>query len=337
MKNLLDQLPTGIVAEGTRLWNDAWSYAQTAPHLQYDSRSDKSDTAKFLESELMAPLRLEPDWPAASAPYPVAGSFVHQDIVDDDLPLVDEMLRQWTKMDAESVAAEAQEMRWPIVPYRKLANRPTSDLYLHQTFCVRKVSVDQLLIVDMTTHWAGPLATKFLANQGATVIKVDPNCRPDGMRARPMLYQHLNNAKDLVDLDLRRNPDRSEFESLLRNADVLVESFSRRVLPNFGYTQTYLRNNFPDLAVLSVKSFEHDSDEASWLAYGSGIHAISGLGMTKGIPSPAPLPYPDFLAGLATLRAILRSVATATSQVEVSLMASVAPLIAIAAGGSCSE
>ena len=43
----------------------------------------------------------------------------------------------------------------------------------------------------MTVMWAGPLATRRLAELGADVVKVEPSCRLDGTRDTPM-YDALN-------------------------------------------------------------------------------------------------------------------------------------------------
>jgi len=334
MRSVVSQLPAGVIAESVRLWDGAWHHSKIGPDRERCDEQEVSSTIEFIESELSAPIRLEPQWPPPLAPRPVGQGHIHADIVDEEIPLIEAMLSEWNRMDAESVAVAAQELRWPVVPYRQLPTSPPKARSQSTNDNTPRVSVGQLSVVDMTTHWAGPLATKLLADHGATVIKVDPNCRPDGMRARPGLYQHLNGSKDLVDLDLRHDADRSIFESMLEEADVLVESFSRRVLPNFGYAISRLAKQFPRLSIVSVKSFDIGSAEASWLAYGSGIHAASGLGLTTGTPKPSPLPYPDFLAGLTTFGTILQSVSTRTRHAEVSLMASVAPLVAVAVEGS---
>ena len=47
--------------------------------------------------------------------------------------------------------------------------------------------------------------------------------------------------------------------------------------------------------------------ESSWVAFGRGVHAASGLGMVDGVPTPALLAYPDPLAGLVAFAAVLRA------------------------------
>lgn len=195
---------------------------------------------------------------------------------------------------------------------------------------------DQPLVVDLTALWAGPLATALLADLGAEVVKVDPAARPDGLARHRAFHHHLNSAKQVVDLDLRDDSDRGRFEALLDRADLLIDSFSRRVMPNFGYSRPALAARWPWLAALSITAFPASAPEADWIAYGSGIHAAMGLGDRgpgRGF-EPAPVAYPDALAGLAAFAAAAELLARDSStpaSAEVSLAAAVAPLTHLAA------
>ena len=196
---------------------------------------------------------------------------------------------------------------------------------------------DQPLVVDLTALWAGPLATALLADLGADVVKVDPAARPDGLARHRAFHHHLNSAKQVVDLDLRDDSDRRRFEALLDRADLLIDSFSRRVMPNFGYGRPALAARWPRLAALSITAFPASAAEADWIAYGPGVHAAMGLGDRGPGRSfdPAPVAYPDALAGLAAFASAAELLArgpSAPASAEVSLAATVTPLTRLAAG-----
>ncbi len=268
---------------------------------------------------------------------------------------------------AERLAAEAQVWRLPVTPYRRLdqavralpalPDRPTSpsdedggrDLGERSGQAGsaggrdrlerRQRPRDQPLVVDLTALWAGPLATALLADLGAEVVKVDPSTRPDGLTRHRGLYDHLNSAKQVVDLDLGAEPGRRRFEALLDRADLLVDSFSRRVMPNFGYGRPALAARWPRLAALSITAFPASATEADWIAYGPGVHAAMGLG-DRGPGrafEPAPVAYPDALAGLAAFAAGAELLARGpgpSGGAEVSLAGAVAPLTRLAAASS---
>lgn len=161
-------------------------------------------------------------------------------------------------------------------------------------------------VVDMTSMWAGPLATCLLAAQGAEVIKVEPSCRLDGMRGTPEMFAVLNERKRVVDLDLRSAHDRSAFFDLVARADLVIDSFSPRVMPNLGLTRSALVDAGGDsLVTLSMPAFPQ-GPRRSWIAYGNGVHAASGLGDLGDGRFYAPsVSYPDPIAGLTAYSTVL--------------------------------
>ena len=211
-----------------------------------------------------------------------------------------------TTVGAEELAAAAQDLRLPVTPYRRpaevtpLAASPPAG-------SGRRRPWDRAgrppLVIDLTALWAGPLATSLLARLGAEVVKVDPSCRPDGLGEERPVYDALNGDKTIVDLDLRLAADRARFEALAARADVVVDSFSRRVMPNFGYAPETLHQRF-GVSTLSIVAFPAGTPEQDWVSYGPGVHAMSGLayggpGAPRSGPQAAPIAYPDVLAGLA--------------------------------------
>ena len=48
--------------------------------------------------------------------------------------------------------------------------------------------LSDLLVVDLSSMWAGPLCGQLLAQAGATVVKVESPARPDGTRAGPAAF-----------------------------------------------------------------------------------------------------------------------------------------------------
>ena len=190
--------------------------------------------------------------------------------------------------------------------------------------------------------WAGPLATAMMRGLGASVVKVEMPTRLDGMRRAfatdpdakrsSAMFTTLNSGKRLLRLDLRRERDRASFEQLLAESDLLVESFSRRVMPNLGYDEERLRAIRPGLLIAAVRAFG-PGEKAAWIAYGSGIHAASGLAdLGRERFGAACVSYPDPLAGVALFAAMVGQVLSRertgrASTVEVSLWDALRPLL----------
>lgn len=180
-------------------------------------------------------------------------------------------------------------------------------------------------VVDLTVMWAGPLATWLLAGLGAQVTTIEPSIRPDGSRAsqgggiypggvlvpgdgtRSAMFNAFSDGKDRRDLDLRRPADITEFNRLLDSADVLVDNLSPRARAQLGIAEFAEKNRNPALVAVSLPAFGVHDRHRSWVAYGSLVHAISGLALPDPLaePVPAATAYPDPLAGIiAALAAV---------------------------------
>ena len=205
--------------------------------------------------------------------------------------------------DPESVARRAQVWRLPVTPYRKnpvlLAPNEVGD-------STDFVEPRTLKIIDLTSMWAGPLCTELLARAGASVIKIEPSSRPDGLRygdgddgsGNAPMFVELNRSKEFADIDLRYCSEGGEFHQLVRSADLVVTSLSPRANENLGITFEKLTSINPDIAVLSITAFASHSPESDWVAYGTGVHAASGLGWHRGEPLTPAFSYLDPIAGL---------------------------------------
>jgi hypothetical protein len=162
-------------------------------------------------------------------------------------------------------------------------------------------------ICDMTAMWSGPLATWLLASLGADVRKVEPACRLDGTRgvagraSGDAAFRALNRNKSRLDFDLRDLDQRAAFREELSVAQLLISNFSPRVSRNLGIgAQDLAGARKRPLTCLTMPAFPDGAPERQWRAYGSGVHAVSGLGVTSdGRPWTAPAPYCDMLSGFA--------------------------------------
>jgi hypothetical protein len=285
--------------------------------------------------------------PPRPDPFPVGAGAVAADLAgppDRELfARLLESLEPDERDDPELVAARAQEVRLPVLPYRPAGD---GEALVEAAPAAAAIGAGERplagrSVVDLSSMWAAPLATALLARLGAEVVKVEMPSRPDGLRrwglapgesgGASRFHDALNGGKRLLRLDLREEPDRRRFEELLAGADLLVESFSRRVMANLGYPVEELRRHRPSLRIARLRAFPPGPNQ-DWTAYGSGIHAIAGLGDRGGGRfAAAALSYPDPLAGLQLFAACLAQLGeqrhgAEVAVAEVSLLGAVAPL-----------
>ncbi|MEX2626873.1 MAG: CoA transferase [Ilumatobacteraceae bacterium] len=229
---------------------------------------------------------------------------------------------------ARTIADEAQIWRLPVCEY---VRRDDTDRAPHDSGATTTVTgstagtargratggcppLDGITVCDLTAMWAGPLSTWLLAGAGATVHKIEPRVRIDGMRgldgggihppdvdpatgSASAMFNALNRQKTCHDLDLRDPDDRAAFFALVATSDLVVDSFSRRVMPNLGLSPEALRAAHPGIATLSIPAFPEG--HAWQVALGPAVHAATGLGdLGAGRFATPTVAYPDPLAGL---------------------------------------
>lgn len=178
-----------------------------------------------------------------------------------------------------------------------------------------------LNVIDLTWVYAGPLATRVLADFGATVIKVEGPGHPDASRGGgghingdltlegSVAFAHFNAGKLGLSLDLTTEPAREALRDLVRWADVLVESYTPGVMDAWGLGFDALREINPRLVMLSTSLMGQTGPLSKFAGFGNLAGAISGFYEVTGWPDRAPagpfLAYTDYVAPKFTMAALL--------------------------------
>ena len=178
-----------------------------------------------------------------------------------------------------------------------------------------------LRILDMTTFWAGPCCTHFMALLGAEVIHVESARRPDGTRLiagipvteeqwweKSPIFAALNTNKKSLTLDLQSPRGREVLRRLVATCDVIVENFTPRVLDQIGLDFTAVQEIRPDAVMLRMPGFGLDGPWRDNPAFAYAIESASGLSWLTGYPDRPPYePYSigDPNAGVHAFNALL--------------------------------
>ena len=139
------------------------------------------------------------------------------------------------------------------------------------------------LVVDLSSLWAGPLCGALLGPASARVVKLESRDRPDGARNGPRhFFDLLNAGKHSVALELSSARDRTRLASLLRRADVVIESSRPRALAQLGIDAEALVAECPGLTWLSITGYGRREPEANWVAFGDDAAVAAGLAVATG-------------------------------------------------------
>lgn len=183
--------------------------------------------------------------------------------------------------------------------------------------------LEGIRIIDLSMGWAGPLATRNLADMGAQVIKVESCERFDWWRSweatqawiadngaeKSPQYLYVNRNKQDITLDLENPRGRELLLQLVATADVLVENYSGGVLPKLKLDYSNLIEANPGLVMVSMPAFGSTGPWSQFRAYGSTVEHSSGLPHLVGDPEQAPtmqhVAFGDAVGGLNGTAAIL--------------------------------
>ena len=153
-----------------------------------------------------------------------------------------------------------------------------------------------LKILELGAGAAGPVATRYFADQGATVVRVESGVRPDflrllhfrpgdphGLNGGPM-FVLMNPNKLSVSVNLSKPEGIAVVERLVRWADVVSENFSPRAMAKWGLSYERLRELKPDLVMVSSCLFGQTGPQRMYPGFGGQGSAIAGFNHLAGWP-----------------------------------------------------
>ncbi len=138
-------------------------------------------------------------------------------------------------------------------------------------------------VLDFSTMMAGPYATRYLADLGADVVKIE-SAEGDYIRQREPMRQgcsayfgHLNAGKRSICLDLKDPAAIAAVKTMVGCVDVVVENFRPGAMQRLGLGWEDLRVLNPRLIYCSISGFGQTGPDAFKPAYAQIVQAASGF------------------------------------------------------------
>ncbi|HLB12022.1 MAG TPA: CoA transferase, partial [Dehalococcoidia bacterium] len=174
----------------------------------------------------------------------------------------------------------------------------------------RKLPLEGIRIADFSWFGAGPIATKYMADHGAEVVKVESEAKLDGLRyAQPIpdgkpgpnssgYYNNFNSSKLGITLNMDHPKGRELARRLVAVCDVVIENYTPRVAEKWGLTYKELVKVKPDIIVVNQPMQGLTGPHRDYRGFGAAIQALSGINSLTGYPECPPVGtgtnYPDF-------------------------------------------
>ncbi|HWQ76838.1 MAG TPA: CaiB/BaiF CoA-transferase family protein [Syntrophomonas sp.] len=171
--------------------------------------------------------------------------------------------------------------------------------------------LEGIKVIDFSQYYPGAFATLRLLDQGAEVIKVES---PSGDPARQvdvwyeggegMNFRCNNRGKKSIVANLKDKNDLQKVLNLIKDADIVLESFRPGVTKKLGIDYDTLTKIKPDLIYASLTGFGQSGSLSSLASHDMNYMALSGFLDQLLDPNGNPIvPYhsiSDTIGGIAT-------------------------------------
>ena len=149
-----------------------------------------------------------------------------------------------------------------------------------------------LRVVDLTRVLAGPLATMWLGDMGADVIKIERPGRGDDTRAwgppfagtESAYFLGVNRNKRSVTLDLTTEAGLDVLRRLIHDADIVVDNFKLGTLDRWGLDDDWFEANAPQVVRCTIGGYGSSGPKAGKPGYDFILQAETGLMAITGEP-----------------------------------------------------
>jgi benzylsuccinate CoA-transferase BbsF subunit len=167
-------------------------------------------------------------------------------------------------------------------------------------------------ILEFGSGAAGPIASRYFAEHGATVIRIESRSRPEFLRGMAVamrspyglegsgIFGALNVGKKSVALNLK-NPDGVALgKQLFGWADLVLENFAPKAMRGFGLDYESMALAKPDLLMVSACMNGQTGPHRNYPGFGSQGSALAGFTLMTGYPDREPVgPYATITDSLA--------------------------------------
>ncbi len=155
--------------------------------------------------------------------------------------------------------------------------------------------LDGIVVLDISTILAGPLAAQILGDYGADVLKIEHPDRGDGLRGHgpsrdgvPLWWSEVARNKRTMGLYLGDPAGAEVFKRLVETADVVIENFRPGTLERWGIGWDVLHRINPRLILARITGWGQAGPYASRPGFGTLAEAMSGFAHLTGDPDGPP-------------------------------------------------
>jgi len=150
-------------------------------------------------------------------------------------------------------------------------------------------ALEGLVVLDLTRLLPGAVATQWLRNFGADVIKIEqPGTGDYARQLGPSTFEETNRGKKSVTLDLKNEADQAAFMGMVSLADVVFEGNRPGVMERLGLGYDVLRVQNPRIIYVALTGYGPDGPFADFAGHDINYLSLAGvldqIGPANGAP-----------------------------------------------------
>ncbi|MCS7121709.1 MAG: CoA transferase [Archaeoglobaceae archaeon] len=133
-----------------------------------------------------------------------------------------------------------------------------------------------LRVVELASFYPGPFCTKILKDLGAEVVKVEPPGK-DPARVLGEVFTVFNAGKKILEIDLKSESGLKTFYNLVKDVDVVVESYRPGVAKRLKVDYETLSKINPRIIYCSISAFGQKTNLSQFPAHDINVLGVAGL------------------------------------------------------------
>jgi alpha-methylacyl-CoA racemase len=153
--------------------------------------------------------------------------------------------------------------------------------------------LDGVTVLDLASVGPAARASRWLADYGASVVKVGPVPAQSGVQIAPPFHAYSGHRRmQRVLLDLKASEGRDAFLRLAARADVVIESFRPGVVDRLGIGYAAVGSVNTGIVYCSTSGYGQDGPHAQWAGHDLNYLGVSGFLACSGRAADGRPPIP---------------------------------------------
>jgi benzylsuccinate CoA-transferase BbsF subunit len=174
-----------------------------------------------------------------------------------------------------------------------------------------RLPFEGLRVADFAWVGVGPTVSKYLADHGAEVIRIESSTYPESLRRAPPFvddkpgldnsgyFANFNSSKLGMSVNFKHSQGPDLVRKLVEKCDIVTESYTPGTMARFGFDYETLSKGRDDLVMISMPLYGQTGPWANYMGFGHVLQAAAGFnhltGWEDGPPIGTGIAYTDFL------------------------------------------